>query len=275
MEARTFQDITHPDDLSADLEYYERMLAREIETYSMEKRYFHKDSTIIYVNLTVSLVLDDNIEPKYFIAVVEDISKRKYAEDRFKLLIEQASDAFFVLDYDGSLFDVNNHACKSLGYSREELLEMNIGDVDIEVEDMKHKQRFWESLKQGQYLTFEGVHRRKDGSTFPVEVRLGRLDLGNKKLLLALVRDITDRKLKEEKLKKHVEFQELVSKISTKFSAVTGTEFETAIHDAFDEIGKYFKSDTVRLYRLSLKGDVEKIRNMWRDEQLAPPKEMP
>ncbi len=66
MPARTFRNITHPDDLSADLEYYQQMHVREIETYSMEKRYFRKDSTIVWVNLTVSLVWKDNGEPKFF-----------------------------------------------------------------------------------------------------------------------------------------------------------------------------------------------------------------
>lgn len=89
----TFQDITDPDDLTTDLEYYEQMLARDIKTCSIEKRYLHKDTSIVWIKLTVSLVWKDNGEPDYFIAVVEDITKRKLAEDRFKLLIEQASDA--------------------------------------------------------------------------------------------------------------------------------------------------------------------------------------
>jgi transcriptional regulator with GAF, ATPase, and Fis domain len=74
----------------------------------------------------------------------------------------------------------------------------------------------------------------------------------------------------EERLR----FQELISRISTKFIGLSGIEFEQAIQDALAEIGRYFKSDTVRLYRLSLQGDVLKIRNMWRDENLSPPEEM-
>lgn len=270
LTARTFRDITHPDDLATDIEYYKQMLAKEIETYSMEKRYLHKDNSIVWVNLIVSLVLEDNGDPKYFIAVVEDITKRVEAEDKFKLLVEQAGDAFFILDYEGAIYDVNQQACLSLGYTREEILGMNISEVDT----IDHMQKFWKTLKPGQHIIFEGTHRRKDGSIFSVEVSLSRLDLREKNLLLALARDITDRKKKEEELKKHAKFQELVSKISTKFSALSGFDLETAIHNALGEIGKYFNSDTVRLYRLSLKGEVVKIRNMWRDERLAPPKEM-
>lgn len=52
----TFQDITYPDDLDADLEYVRQLLAGEIQTYSMEKRYFRKDGSVVWINLTVSLV---------------------------------------------------------------------------------------------------------------------------------------------------------------------------------------------------------------------------
>jgi transcriptional regulator with GAF, ATPase, and Fis domain len=79
----------------------------------------------------------------------------------------------------------------------------------------------------------------------------------------------------KETLEESLRFQELVSKISTKFIGLSGIEFEQAIQDALAEIGRYFNSDTVRLYRLSLLGDVLKIRNMWRDENLSPPEEMP
>jgi PAS domain S-box-containing protein len=77
---KTFQDITHPDDLDADLEYVRRLLAGEIETYSMEKRYFKKDGSIVWVNLTVSLVREPSGEPSYFISCIEDITTRKGVE---------------------------------------------------------------------------------------------------------------------------------------------------------------------------------------------------
>jgi two-component system sensor histidine kinase UhpB len=70
---RTFQDITHPDDLDADLEYVRQMLTNQIQTYSMEKRYIHRDRSQIWINLTVSLVRGSSGEPKYLIYVIEDI----------------------------------------------------------------------------------------------------------------------------------------------------------------------------------------------------------
>lgn len=83
----TFQDITHPEDLAGDLGLMRRMLEGEIPTYSIEKRYVRKDGPTVWVNLTVSLVRDTLENPKYFIAVVEDISERKKAEEERDLLL--------------------------------------------------------------------------------------------------------------------------------------------------------------------------------------------
>ncbi|GAP95510.1 sensor histidine kinase [Leptolyngbya sp. NIES-2104] len=84
----TFQDITHPDDLDLDLKYVRQMLAGEIQTYSMEKRYIRKDRSMIWINLTVALVRESDGSPKYFISVVEDISDRKKVEFELQHLNE-------------------------------------------------------------------------------------------------------------------------------------------------------------------------------------------
>lgn len=84
MFGRTFQEITHPDDLNADLDYIRQLLAGKISTYSIEKRYIRKDGSDVWVGLTKSLVRGSSGEPKYMIGVVEDISKRKQAEEKLK-----------------------------------------------------------------------------------------------------------------------------------------------------------------------------------------------
>ena len=76
----TFQDITHPDDLAADLEHVRRLLAGEIQNYAMEKRYIHKSGQIVWVNITVSLRRQALGAPIHFIAAIEEIGDRKQAE---------------------------------------------------------------------------------------------------------------------------------------------------------------------------------------------------
>src|SRR3972149_260072 len=81
---RTFQDITHPDDLDTDLGQVQQVLSGQIPTYSREKRYLHRDGAIVWVNLTVSLLRRQDQSPDYFVSVVEDITARKLAEDRLR-----------------------------------------------------------------------------------------------------------------------------------------------------------------------------------------------
>ena len=88
---KTFADITHPDDLEEDLRAMRRMLAGEIENFSREKRYCRKDGSIVWVNLTVSLVRKADGSPDYFISVFEDISARKQAEEKLRESEERLS----------------------------------------------------------------------------------------------------------------------------------------------------------------------------------------
>ena len=90
---RTFQEITHPADLPADLENVRRMLAGEIQAYSMEKRYIRKDGTAAWIALTVSLARDAEGRPKYFISVIEDIEPRRRAEEQEARLRNQLEHA--------------------------------------------------------------------------------------------------------------------------------------------------------------------------------------
>src|SRR5438105_3413924 len=77
---QTFQDITHPDDIGADVEQMERVLRGESSAYRMEKRYLRRDGSIVWVMLSVSLVRGQGGAPLYFVSQVEDISERKRQE---------------------------------------------------------------------------------------------------------------------------------------------------------------------------------------------------
>jgi len=79
--ALTFQDITHPDDLETDLGYVHKVLAGEIFTYQMEKRYFHRQGHIVHVLLSVSMARDEQGEALHFVSQIQDISARKLAEE--------------------------------------------------------------------------------------------------------------------------------------------------------------------------------------------------
>jgi PAS domain S-box-containing protein len=135
------------------------------------------------------------------------------SEDRFRRLVEQAADAIFVHDLEGNFVDVNRQACESLGYSREELLSLSVADVEMNYAPGSLL-KLWEQITSGSPRTLAGVHRRKDGSTFPVEVRVGVFEAGEHPLMLALIRDISGRREVERKIREtEARYRTLVEQI--------------------------------------------------------------
>jgi PAS domain S-box-containing protein len=124
---------------------------------------------------------------------------RAASEARLRILVEQATDAIFLHDVQGRIVDVNPQACRVLGYSRDELLHMTVAEIEAEVSPAR-AQALWNALQPGVPATIEGQHRRKDGSVFPVEVRVGLFRADGRDLALAIARDISARRKAEAAL---------------------------------------------------------------------------
>ena len=131
--------------------------------------------------------------------VAKRTGELRESERRFRSLVDNAADTFILHTQDGNILDVNKYACESLGYTREELLSMTVADIDADVVPKNHAQ-FWNRSLDEYPMSFEGVHRRKDGAMFPVEVRLTCFDAGGHRFMLGLARDVTERKRTEEAL---------------------------------------------------------------------------
>jgi len=136
-----------------------------------------------------------------------DITERKEAEEalresetRFRALFEQAGWAIFVHDKEGGLLDVNRHACMQLGYDRDELLTLGIADIDPDARPRGDKDEFWTGDLPPE-VSFEGRHRRKDGSIFPVGITLTNVEYKGQRAIMALVQDITARREAEQALR--------------------------------------------------------------------------
>jgi len=137
------------------------------------------------------------------IAQGHDITKRKLAEkalrtseEQYRNLVEQASDGIFVSDSNGKYIDVNTHGCNMLGYSREEILSMNLTDL-IPREDLTKIPVKWDDLRAGKSVVNERKMICKDGSLLPVEISARMFSDGR---LQGITRDITERKQAEEAL---------------------------------------------------------------------------
>jgi PAS domain S-box-containing protein len=119
----------------------------------------------------------------------------------FRKLLDHSNDAIQVVDPETRRFlDVNERACVELGYSREELLSMRVFDIDPDY-DESSRARMEQLLRESGFATMERVHRRKDGTTFPVEVNLREVRL-DRDYCVAVSRDITERKRAEEELRR-------------------------------------------------------------------------
>lgn len=125
---------------------------------------------------------------------------RQAGEARYRSFADHTTNGLFIHDGEGRMVDVNRRACESLGYSREELIGMNPYSFDPDVTPELLAERM-ERLKRGETISFESRHQRKDGSTFPVELRVSPFQQNDQQYALAIACDITERKQVAAKLK--------------------------------------------------------------------------
>ncbi len=133
------------------------------------------------------------------LAIVRDINERKETEEILELTqfsIERAGESVLWVGPDAKILYVNNMECRSLGYSREELLGMTVHDIDPNF-PKEVWANHWKELKEKGSFTFESLHRKKDGTIFPVEVTVNYLEFRGEEYNVAFVRNITERKKSE------------------------------------------------------------------------------
>jgi diguanylate cyclase (GGDEF)-like protein/PAS domain S-box-containing protein len=206
----TFQDITHPDDLQADLGNVAQLVRGDIGSYQMEKRYFHKDGHLVWVLLSVSLVRDADARPVHFVSQIQDITARKLAEQalgeseaRFRATFDHASVGIMHSSLDRRILVVNRKFCEMVGYSAEELQQGSVRKIH-HPEDSDADQHLEKQLLAGEIenFSFEKRYIRKDGSLFWANrsVSLVRDHAGRPAYFIRVIEDISARKAAEEKL---------------------------------------------------------------------------
>ena len=178
----------------------------------------HKNGKIIDVLLR-STVLDPNDLDAGIIFTALDISERKETENALRLyrtLSDKAQDALFLVNVaTASFFDFNQEACRSLGYEREELLQLQVPDITdfFEREGISWSD-FLEMFSSNGDLTIEAMHRRKDGTEFPVEINATHLTHHEHDYIVGVARDITERRQTERALqRKTTELEVLLNSI--------------------------------------------------------------
>ncbi len=176
--------------------------------------------------------------PVRVVVAHENITEQKRAEESvnlFRTLIDQSTDGYEVVDpATGRFLDVNGTSCARLGYTREEFLALRVPDIEAVAVKASQWDEFVAVLRKSGCRVIEGRQKRKDGSTFPVEVSVRYVKL-DRDYLIAAVRDITDRKEAEKALQHS---NEQLRALSARLQSVRETECERIAREIHDELGQ-------------------------------------
>ncbi len=170
----------------------------------LERPYVTRDGRRLMMAIEERYRLDDQGRVIGLRTTVQDVTERRRteaalvaSERRTRALYEGIEDAIFVHDFDGRIIDANPAACRRLGYSREELLTLTTADLDAPETSAGYPDRLRLQIERGN-LSFEGKHRAKDGRIIPVDVNTSIILFEDRRAVLAVIRDITERKALEE-----------------------------------------------------------------------------
>jgi PAS domain S-box-containing protein len=206
-----FTDISHPDDREREAVLLKGLLRTGRSSYQIDKRCLHRDGSPVWVNVTSSLVRDGSGRSLYRISVLQDITERKRAiealrigleslattEIQFRTLLESASQGVLAVDESGRITLVNAKTEEMFGYRRDELMGQPMDMLLPEryrAEHANHQRTYFthpRSRPMGLGLDLSG--RKKDGCEFPLEASLSFVAQGERRMVLALLTDITER----------------------------------------------------------------------------------
>ncbi len=203
-------EVLHPDDREPTRQFWTDSVAGR-RPYNVEYRVRRSDGVYRWFKTRGVPIRDREGNIFKWFGTCTDITDLKRAEEalraseqRFRTFVDHATDAFFLHDERGVILDVNDQACQSLGYTRDELVGKTPLDFDPDLtpamlEEIERR------LDARETFTFDSRHRRKDGSVFPAEVRVRSFWEGGRRFSVSLARDITERKRAEEALRESEE----------------------------------------------------------------------
>ena len=202
MNAMDFTGLTHAEDLRMSVEMARRLVEGKAEKCHFRKRFLHRDGHSVWADIYMALVKDNSGNPDFYISQVVDMTERKAIEDELRLksiLLDNAGDSIEALDLEGNIVYVNEATCRHSGYKKDELVGKHITIIDTPEGKKVSKSILADVVRQGS-ARFRSAQVRKDGSVFPIDVNCV-LEPNEKRLILSVVRDITEQERAEETYK--------------------------------------------------------------------------
>ncbi len=270
---RSVMEFTHPDDVAPNVALDQQLLDGESTSLEMRKRYLHKNGDIIHVLLKVSLGRSEKGQPSYFIGQVVDLTEIKKAEldqETHGLILDNMIEGVNVADDDGFIIFTNRAFDAMFGYEAGELIGQHVSLLNALTE--AENQRLIENIigimrKEGIWIG-EFDNRRKNGQLFTTSARISSLVIDGHKFWISVQEDITQIKQTEAEIKRRLQAEETLASISTRL--VQETDFDRAVEDALEQIGKFLPAERAELMRLQ-PGDYSIQRNyVWRAENARP-----
>ena len=254
MTKTTFQNITHPEDLQADLQNMQMLTDGKIREFSMEKRYYHKNGSAVWVNLTVSPMWKIGQEPDYHIAVVRDIISRKHAEanlrkseQKYRRIVDTANEGVWMVDENEMTTFVNQRMAEMLLYCPEEMMGQSFV-VFVFEEDLRDHEKQMESRKQGNSGYYERRFRRKDNTAIWTIVSATPVlnDEQQFRGSFAMVTDITERRRAEEAIREtESRFRSIIENTDAGYFFIDKDGYIRNVNSAWLRLYRYDSADEV------------------------------
>ncbi len=201
-------NIVHPDDKETVSIDILDTINDKIDFFNKEYRIIrYSDKKVRWINTLGKILLDNQGNAFKIIGTMQDVTASKQIQQelleakqaaeesqlRFETIIEQAGDALYLHDLEGKIVEINKTSVISTGYSREELLSMNVKDIDAIYRELSKLKEVWAGLTIDNPVTIESFHKRKNGTIFPIEIRICAIYLNEEKFIYGFARDISER----------------------------------------------------------------------------------
>ncbi len=199
----TWSKLTYPDDLPMDVAQFDRVMAGEIDSYSLDKRWVRKDGRVIHTTISVRCLRRTDGSVDYFMALLQDITERKHAEQQLRLqatALQSAANAIVITDNQGTISWVNPAFTRLTGYSSREVSGRNVSILKSGSHGPAFYKNLWDTILARQVWQGEMINRRKDGSQYDEEQTITPVldETGEIINFIANKQAITERKRAEE-----------------------------------------------------------------------------